>query len=78
MSLNEKKMKLTLNHASFSDPEDSPFPFKSALRELQPPTEMIYEIWDVVFDYTAPDIEVRHGTYVLHCRKSIAEMHIFL
>ena len=32
--------------------------FKSALLELEPPTEMIYEIWKVVFDYTAPDLEV--------------------
>ena len=33
-------------------------PFKSELLQLDAPNNMISEIWDIVFKYCAPDLEV--------------------
>ena len=34
-------------------------PYRSELKLLDAPNNMIDEIWDVVFNYCAPDLEVR-------------------
>ena len=35
-----------------------PAPFRSELLQLDAPNNMIDEIWNVVFEYTAPNLEV--------------------